>query len=73
MDQKGAFHNQDGVSILVLLDVALKGASPAAARAVKYRVSILVLLDVALKVFSYTSSDKNSIYEFQSLFSWMLL
>ncbi len=58
------------VSILVLLDVALKvrGAAP---RAPPGAVSILVLLDVALKV--YDSMESIFTTMFQSLFSWMLL
>ena len=60
------------VSILVLLDVALKVYYPGDETIKHSNVSILVLLDVALKAFfnlRYNSRAKR----FQSLFSWMSL
>ncbi len=60
------------VSILVLLDVALKGRRNTSWNPADFWVSILVLLDVALKDASRIGA-KHSGGEFQSLFSWMLL
>ncbi len=60
------------VSILVLLDVALKDRRRTDVQYPRYHVSILVLLDVALKdcfKFSHLLTKRL----FQSLFSWMLL
>jgi len=62
---------QDLVSILVLLDVALK--EPGGRGQVPIDpVSILVLLDVALKE-GVCSGRRPAHRRFQSLFSWMLL
>ena len=61
----------EAVSILVLLDVALK-ASWTYTDLRDNGVSILVLLDVALKAVSQHWSLIPG-YPFQSLFSWMLL
>ncbi len=65
------FSGEKEVSILVLLDVALKVIGIPLIQGI-FEVSILVLLDVALK--------GNPLHrcggvapEFQSLFSWMLL
>jgi len=60
------------VSILVLLDVALKGNQVSTCYIEIYSVSILVLLDVALKVWIWSNVRLRK-RVFQSLFSWMLL
>ena len=59
------------VSILVLLDVALKDLRNVAQKRRESYVSILVLLDVALKDAAAGALTAN--LKFQSLFSWMLL
>jgi len=59
------------VSILVLLDVALKGEIIDRKRVYEV-VSILVLLDVALKAYNVVLFAID-LGLFQSLFSWMLL
>ena len=59
------------VSILVLLDVALKVGNILAPVSERY-VSILVLLDVALKAYNVGICAYGP-KRFQSLFSWMLL
>ena len=60
----------DRVSILVLVDVALKVTSYRMILDI-LRVSILVLVDVALKVAGYKDDTLDP--EFQSLFWWMSL
>jgi len=62
---------QEVVSILVLLDVALKGIRGRASSS-DVIVSILVLLDVALKE-PIRPQFADHAKKFQSLFSWMLL
>ena len=60
-----------GVSILVLVDVA-QWRRTAAELAERPRVSILVLVDVA-QWHEPSGRDAGPAFEFQSLFSWMLL